>query len=824
MSKTEYLITVGKSRMDVQWRVVSVTWPALLERLAKTVRTSETVAEWKAMSPTVRGRVKDVGGFVGGVVGEPDGKGGWKDGPRRAFLVARRSMLTLDIDYGTAGLPDKVRDELAGTAWAMYTTHSHTPEAPRWRLIVPLSRAVAPDEYAPIARRIAQRIGMDLFDDSTYQPERLMYWPSTSKDGEFLSETGEGGALDVDAVLATYVDWHDAREWPLSSRVTSLTTRSGRKLEDPATKGGIVGAFCSCYGIEEAIDTFLPDTYEKTSAKDRWTYLGGSTTGGAIVYEDKWLYSHHGTDPCCEREVNAFDLVRLHLFADLDTDADADTPVNRLPSFMRMQELALTDRKVDAELTRRRIQEIGLEFQGAQTEGGQAGEDPAAWLADLQWHDEKRKDYHLPSPYNFGLIVRNDPAIRDAVRYNAFTDTPELVRPLPWQQDLTNHKDWTDTDDNGLAEYVSEHYRLVNKGALIDAHDLDNVKHSYHPVRDYLNALVWDGVPRVETLLVDYLGAEDTPLVRAMTRKHLAAAVARVMRPGVKYDYVLALVGPEGIGKSTLIAKLGRGWYNDSFASSDMGSKESMEQLRGCWLIEMGELKDYKKATVESFKAFVSKTADEYRPAYGRKKVRYLRQCVFFATTNERAFLKGDTGNRRFWTVDVGDDMTSEDVFALDDATVGQIWAEAVHIYNKGETLFLPADLEMQARELQASHNEITADDRTGLIEAYLQTPLPSNWYTLTKTQRADYFENNTQPLEGDAIRRQYVCSAEVLTECLRKRDITRYDTKEINQILANMPGLMYRGPIRTTDQAYGVQRRYMITDKFHATKEENSM
>ena len=819
MSKAEYLITVGKSRMDVQWRVVSVTWPALLERLAKTVRTSETVAEWKAMSPTVRGRVKDVGGFVGGVVGEPDGKGGWKDGPRRASLVARRSMLTLDIDYGTDGLPESVSEALGGTAWAMYTTHSHTAAAPRWRLIVPLSRTVAPDEYQPVARRIAERIGMDLFDDSTYQPERLMYWPSTARDGDYLLERGEGSPLDPDEVLATYVDWKDAREWPLSSRVGQLHTRSGRKLEDPASKGGVIGAFCSVYGIEAAIDTFLPDTYEKTSAKDRWTYLGGSTTGGAIVYEDKWLYSHHGTDPCCEREVNAFDLVRLHLFADLDAQADADTPVNRLPSFLRMQDFALADERVSQEMTRQRLAEINADFGGAASPESypetKDGEDPTAWLQELQWHDAKRKDYHLPSPFNFGLICRNDPALRDTVRYNAFTDTPELLRPLPWLKDLTNHRDWTDTDDNGLAEYVSEHYRLVNKGALVDAHDLYMAQNAYHPVRDYLDALHWDGVPRVETLLPDYLGAEDTPLVRAMTRKHLAAAVARVMHPGTKYDYVLALTGPEGIGKSTLIATLGRGWYNDSFSSSDIGSKDSMEQLRGCWLIEMGELKDYKKATVESFKAFVSKQADEYRPAYGRKKVRYLRQCVFFATTNERAFLKGDTGNRRFWTVDVGGDFPSKDVFSITPETVDQIWAEAVALYRAGEPLFLPAELESQAREQQACHNEITADDRAGMIDAFIRTPLPSNWYNLSKVQRSAFFENGVETIEGDAIRRRFICSAEILVECLHKRDITRYDSKEINQILANMEGLEYRGAIKTSDTVYGSQRRYMITDKF---------
>ena len=575
----EYVISVGQSRTSLQWANKSTTWERLVERLSKCKHTRETAAEYRAMTKTAQGKAKDVGGFVGGTV--RDG------GQRKGESITARSLVTLDIDYGTKETVDTVRDMLYGTAWCLYSTHSHTPEKPRYRLVMPLSREVTPDEYVPIARRIADDIGIDLFDDSTYEPCRLMYWPSAPADVDYV---------------------------------------------------------CRAYGIAEAIEAFLPDVYVPTAHPDRWTYAKGSTAGGMIVYEDKWAYSHHGTDPCCEKLVNAFDMVRIHLYGDEDAEADINTPVNRLPSFLHMERAAREDRKVHGMLVREMI-------RSAQDDFAEELEDDS-WTDDLQTDDRGKK--FLPLPSNFGLILRNDRGLRKAVAYDLFTGRTVLQRDLPWRAAGID-PNWNNNDYNGLIEYVDTNYRgLTGKTALMDEADHVFSQNNYHPVRDYLNALEWDGKERLDTLLVDYLGAEDNPLTRAMTRKHFTAAVARVMQPGCKYDYVLTLIGPEGSGKSTLVRLMARdAWFTDSLT----------RQLRGKWLVEMGELTNYKKSTSEAYKAFLSKQDDSFRPAYGRKTETYPRQCVFFATTNERAFLKGDTGNRRFWVVECGGSKPAKDVW-----------------------------------------------------------------------------------------------------------------------------------------------------------------
>ena len=192
------------------------------------------------------------------------------------------------------------------------------------------------------------------------------------------------------------------------------------------------------------------------------------------------------------------------------------------------------------------------------------------------------------------------------------------MKDLPWRQ-MDLDPNWSNNDYNGLIEYVDTNYRgLTGKTALMDEADHVFAQNNFHPVRDYLNSLTWDGKPRLDTMLVDYLGAQDSPLTRSMTRKHFAAAVARVMTPGCKYDYVLTLIGPEGSGKSTLVRLMALDrWFTDSLTSIE--GKEAMEQLRGKWLVEMGELTNYKKSTSEAYKAFISKQDDSFRPAYGRK-------------------------------------------------------------------------------------------------------------------------------------------------------------------------------------------------------------
>ena len=795
MNDKEFQISVGRSRTETAWMNKTVTWQSLTARLQTVKRTAESVADYRAMSRPQKGKVKDNGGFVGGTI---------SGGRRKGDSLTARSLVTLDIDYGVSDTPDIIADVLYGTAWCLYSTHSHTPDAPRYRLVVPLSREVTPDEYIPIARRIADNIDINVFDSSTYEPCRLMYWPSCPRDGEYIYLTGEGDPADADALLASYGDWRNVAEWPVDRRTLRLVQGNGAKQEDPTTKGGVIGAFCKAYGIAEVIETFLSDVYSPTAHDDRYTFIGGSTAAGLVVYDDKYAYSHHGTDPCCEKLCNAFDLVRLHKFQDEDQNADINTPTAKLPSFVAMERFAREDPKVAGIIAKDKLRELNDEFQEF------LDTDESDWVEQMQM-DERRKNF-LPSPFNFGLIIRNDPYLKGTARRDLFRGRDVVAKDLPWRP-IGLDPYWTNSDDNGLIEYVSEHYALTGKTALLDAHDIATSQDCYHPVRDYLNALTWDGKPRLDTMLSDYLGAEDSELVRAMTRKHFTAAVARVMRPGIKYDYVLTLIGEEGIGKSSLIRTMGKGeWFDDSLTSIE--GKDGMEQIRGKWLVEFGELTNYKKSTSEAYKAFISKQEDSYRPAYGRKTETYPRQCVFFATTNERAFLKGDTGNRRFWTIECGLDLTNKDVWRDLPQEVDQIWAEAVQRYKEHEPLYLDHRLELQARALQEDHNEVQADDRRGIIEAFIQKEVPSTWESMTIRQRQDWFKTSSEMDSGEPrMKRQTICAVEILAECFGQilDEKTRYRTKEINQILREMSCLEEAG--RERDKTYGLQRRFRIKE-----------
>ena len=796
-------ISVAPNRFSKDWAPRSVTWADLTQQLRNCKKTRETVEEYRAMSKDMKAKAKDVGGFVGGFV----------KGARKADAVTSRSLVTLDIDFARKDTLQTIGETLDGDAWCLYSTHSHSPESPRYRLVIPLDRDVTPEEYLPIARRIAEYIGIDTFDDSTYEPHRLMYWPSCPKDGEFVFDMAEGEPLKAEAILGTYRDWRNVLDYPLSSRVKDHRDHTGRKQEDPTEKGGYIGAFCRAYGISDAIAEFLPDVYEPTSTPGRYTYAQGSTAGGLVVYEDKWAYSHHVTDPIGGREVNAFDLVRIHKFGELDDQSGEETPVTRLPSFKAMERLCESIPKVkvgaiSAGLGRTAEEAFAGDLEEAETQ---------AWMHELR----TVKNTIVCDPFNCSLICDHDPALKGTVQYDEFADRAEITRDLPWRK-VRPGSAWDDTDDKGLLWYMSKTYKVTGKQTILDAHDLAIQQSGHHPVRDYLNGLTWDRTPRLDTMLIDYLNADDTPLVRAMTRKHMVAAVARIMHPGQKYDYALTLSGPEGIGKTTIIKKLGMRWYSNSFSSGDVGNKESMEQIRGQWLIELGELVAVKKNTNEAFKNFITTDVDKFRPAYARKAAEFPRQCVFWATTNERYYLKGDTGNRRFWTVYVkgwGEDLPVKDVFEMTQADVDQLWAEAVERWKQGETLYLPHDLDMQARALGEEANEISGDERIGVIEAFIRRPVPADWQDKTRQERADWFRLNRSDAtvaQGEENRRKYICAQEVANELFQK-EMTRYETREINQILIRIQGLQKVDSFRTSDKAYGGQRRYKILPEFWA-------
>lgn len=784
-------IATANTSRAAKWQNKRTTWDAVVDTLRNTRRTSETIRQYLSYTPNKQGEIKDVGGFVGGYL---------KDGRRKNGHVVNRQLVALDVDHG--GLDVWEGFAMLGVSGAMYTTHKHTPERPRFRVVFPLSREVGPEEYEAVARVVASWFGIDNFDDTTYQPTRLMYWPSTAKDGEYLFDVVGGTWLDPDDALSELPNWKDITTWPTSSRVReALQGKRSDKAEDPKAKGGIVGAFCRAYGIGEAIAEFLPEVYTPCddAGQDRYTYAGGSTSGGLVVYDDLFAYSHHSTDVTGGRLCNAFDLVRLHKYGELDENVRA-LDASKMPSFKAMAEWAAGLKEVKREVLRDRradAEEYGVEVVSP------ADADNDDWIDDLETEKNGRTAKNTIA--NVVLVLKHDEALRGCFGFNEFEQRETAVRALPWDKPGTHYpRPLADSDDAELRLYLERVYGITGRAQVTDGLTVVVRANAYHPIKDYLGGLEWDGGERLDTLFIDLFGAADTPYVRAVTRKAFTAAVARVYRPGCKFDYVPVLVGDQGIGKSTVLAKMGGPWFSDSVTT--LTGKEALESIQGSWVIELGELAGLRRAEVDAVKHFVSKKEDRFRVAYGKRVEHFPRRCVFFGTTNEEDFLRDVTGNRRFWVINTKGGVPFVDFKDyLDADVVGQLWAEARVRFEEGEPLYLGVELEAEARKVQDGHLE--KDERAGLVEAYLNRLVPETWGLMDAGERRMWLADEKN--EG-TVKRFDTCVLEIWAECMERDPnfITRRDSFEIGRILKTIHGWPATGGVKRF-KLYGVQKTY---------------
>lgn len=816
-------IATAGSRTSRRWKTIDVSWDWLLERLRTPKRTGETMREYRSMSRDEQSARKDVGGFVGGAL---------SGGRRTAAAVTERWLVTLDADAASPGDWENFT-ALWDCRACLYSTHSHTPEAPRLRWVIPLRRAVTPEEYPAVARKVAEWIDIEQMDPTTYQPERLMYWPSCPEDGEYVFREQDGPILDPDSVLAEYGPggaWRDASLWPISEKETTVVLREARRQGDPETKPGIVGKFCRAFDIDAAIERFLPGVYtpcELPSGQPRYTYVAGSSSGGAVVYEDgKFLYSHHATDPAGGMLCNAFDLVRVHKFGEMDDDCQQQE-ITRRPSYQAMCAFVTGDEACRRAFLAEHLAEADADFadmgelagrdrpgvaQAGTPEQTAAGTHAPAqeqttddtWLAEL---GVNRKTGEADSTItNAALILRNDPRLRGAFAINQFSMRPVVRRDLPWRRAKDGDL-WEDADDANLLLYMEQTWRLVGENKIRNAWTVVANENAYHPVREYLDGLCWDGTERLDTMLVRYMGAEDTPYTRAVTRKWMTAAVKRMYQPGCKFDAMLVLVGAQGIGKSRLAAILSRGWFTDSLTCMD--GKEAYEAIRGSWIIEVAELAAARRSEQEAQKKFISSQVDTYRPAYGRNVVSLPRQCVFYGSTNDMEPLKDDTGARRYWPVLCAGVNHGQHIGLEEE--VDQLWAEAVVRYRAGETLWL--DDSAVAEEAQAAQEMMTVQDTAlGELMEYLDTPLPDNWESRTPEERRAYIWGDTLDDHAAATRlRTCVSAVEVRVELLGEPRVTfKRDpvSAGILSALNRAPGWT-KGKKRIRIRGYGAQWVY---------------
>lgn len=776
-------ISEGGSRFSTKWKNKQILWSVLLARLKNASMTQETQAEYMAMTKSQQDKIKDVGGFVGGTL---------SDGHRKSETVKTRTLVTFDLDFAPTDFVEQMILN-APYSWAVYSTHKHNPKKPRLRLIAPLDRAVDPDEYEAITRKMAEDIGMDYFDSTTFQPSRLMYWPSYSRDAEYVFEYNDGPAIKADEILAKYPDWRDVSFWPLCKDEVRVKKTKADRQQDPLKKQGAVGVFCRTYDVPAAIATFLPDVYLKTEKDDRYTYAQGSTFGGLVIYDDgRFCYSNHGTDPAHGQDLNAFDLVRIHKFGGEDDDIEGDVPATRLPSYKSMMDMITHDKNCIKTYDEERRASAASDFDGEDAEDDD-------WMQRLT----RSKSLEIEKTINnLVLIFENDYNLR-GLRFDELSGFVRITEPVPWKEELT---EWKNADDGNLLIYLAQQYTTFRRQDIIDVMTKTALDRKYNPIKEYLQALPeWDGVPRVETLFIDYLGAEDNIYTREAAKRWLLAAVSRIYRPGCKFDYVPVLSGPPGIGKSTLAMKLGAEWFSDSLSLEDMKDKTAAEKIQGVWIMEIGELKGMRKTDVESVKSFVSRQVDNYRPSYGRAVESHPRTCVCIGTSNADDYLRDITGNRRFWPIPVSGtsekrpwDLTEEDV--------AQIWSEVMFYYEgMGERLLL---LPKEARALaeQQQLNALEYDERTGIVEAYLERKLPENWPAMDLSARRFWLEDSKVD-EGE-VAREDVTIMEIWAECFRKMptEKKRQDSDDIVRILMQL-GWMRSGTKRSA--IYGTQKAY---------------
>ncbi|MDO4594473.1 MAG: virulence-associated E family protein [Tissierellia bacterium] len=831
-----FTIAVANSRFQKQRNNKEFSWNDFAKVLSNTIYTNERQDQYFKLSKDEQSKIKDIGGFVTGYL---------KDGKRSNRNVIYRSMITLDLDFvdiDTNGLFEIIKNRINST-FLIYSTHKHRSEKPRIRLVIPANRQIKPEEYEPIARKIAKKIGIDMFDDSTYEIARLMYFPSTSKDAEYVFKRYDNTFLDVDSILSEYDNWQDVNQWDKSSREKKIIKKSGREKKDPKDLQGIKGAFCRVYTIPEAIDKFIPEKYHQVS-QDRYTYFESTTSGGLCMMneEQSIAYSFHSTDPARNRALNAYEIVAIHKFGPLQKDGEFLNPYKD-PIKSAMERLCFKDLEVRKEYTiteRNRLKEAFEFKEGEEAKENMINERPQKksnkinLLTSQEWKElkeqiEKFDPYNTKwfyeelepvsinkpdelknSRHNYIKIMNLDPFLKDKLVYDVFANRAIVKVGVPWGVEQIEH-DWADSDDSALRTYIERFYGLDSTIKLDDAKNVVFDEHSYNPVKEYLRSLKWDGEKRIDTIFHDYLGAEINDYTQEVARVHFTAAVKRIFEPGCKYDTMVTLTGKQGLGKSTFIQTLGKDWFSASVENVSNGKEASMS-LQGFWHIEFRELNPTRKAEREAVKSFLDKTEDIYRIPYAKNTKKFPRQCVFWGTSNDLNFLRDPTGDRRTYPIDCGVHGSKvKKIFDELPDQVDQIWAEAVILYLNGQKTRMTNELLKMAEEEQLAHKEDIPWQ--GLIEQYLEDEYPENWNDFDLIQRRRYLDGIKDPkFEGRKTKLNKVCIMQIWQEVLGQEpaSIKPIDSKNIGDIIRGLDNWeQHKGPLRF-GKLYGRQRAFL--------------
>ena len=406
-------IAYGNNRHAKMWTNKIITYHALRERLKVTIRTPESAEEYARLPKAQRDMAKDHGGFVAGVL---------KGGRRKIDTVESRSMVALDGDRIDVEFLNNY-ETIAPYASVLYTTHSHTEDKPRVRVIYPLTRDVTPEEFVAVSRYLAQMLGIDYFDECSYQPNQLMYWPSTPSNGVFVYKEANKNWLNPDDILDAHPEWTDPTRLPTSSGESKANTTNVQKVQDPLEKEGVVGLFNRVYfPIDLAIDEFLSDVYEPTDIEDRYHLIESNSMAGVEIKDGgKFVYSHHAKDPAYLKLCNAFDIVRIHKFGDDDEKK----------SYQQMCEFVLTLEKVKV-----------FDLEEKRKLAGEDFAKDSDWRTLLRY--QPRSKVLENSVWNEMLVLNNDADFANFA-FNEMANRIQITGSVPWERPSGNEF-WRDAD------------------------------------------------------------------------------------------------------------------------------------------------------------------------------------------------------------------------------------------------------------------------------------------------------------------------------------------------------------------------------------------
>lgn len=590
-------------------------------------------------------------------------------GSRANDNVKALTLAVFDLDHMADDVLIGILERLQGYRYIIHSTHADRPGDRCFRLVLALSRPALPKEWFALRQAAIALLGLPA-DPATGDLSRIYFLPSRPRGAAYDVEAGEGRALDVDALVSTSV------------------------------QNVVPGAPSTAVCIEGGV-TYLDDLKEAIAAR-RYALARSTAEGDEARYEVLDTVLGGRPFPPSSRNVGIHKALSLIAFAvPVGTPWEAILEVVR-PSLSATERgpgdedwfalaersfRAACDKRAKLEAVKRLNEELraGLLVPGRLVPGRALDmvqdEDDGAWRG-LLIPKEDGGAALKSCGHNAAVLLEHAPEWRGNLRWNRVTKEIEVLDgPYSVSETL-------DTDVHNWLQFVH--------GISIGLHEVGAQllcvarKKSYDPLADYLNALVWDGVGRLEKLLLSYFGAVDDEYTRAVSRCWMISAVARGLAPGSKVDTLLVLEGDQGIGKSSALSVLGGKWFCDT--QINIGDKDSRQLASVAWIFELAEMASLRRSDTALLKNFFTQQFDLYRPPYGRVPERFPRRSVFVGTTNDLQYLTDDTGNRRYLPVR----CTQIDVDGLA-RDRDQLWAEAVVRYKAKEPWWFTASEMRQA-------------------------------------------------------------------------------------------------------------------------------